>query len=101
MPATGLQPAAASSPEPPQAAALRPPNLPRPSVSVFKAGGRGPAGAAQARRAGGSAVPAAMEVGAAGFERRLPRLRGRVRRAAFLGEPPLGRKGERPPGPAR
>lgn len=31
-----------------------------------------------------------MEVGAACFERRLPRLRGRVRRAAFLGERPRG-----------
>lgn len=28
-----------------------------------------------------------MEVGAAGFERHLPLLRGRIRRAAFLGEP--------------
>lgn len=31
-----------------------------------------------------------MEVGAADFQRALPRLRGRVRRAAFLGEPRRG-----------
>lgn len=37
-----------------------------------------------------------MEVGAADFQRALPRLRGRVRRAAFLGEPRRG--GGRPGG---